>query len=190
MRNLFLIILSLSSVTYGDNWGVSSGSGEFKDIGKGFFVGGLYTVPIAKRFCITTDIKYWRMNYENSIGIRTLSCEFSDLSLSETAKWKMNFKRFIPYLGIGIGLHSLKNYVKDIKDYEGLRITDYYALNYNTAEFHTGMGIERPFQRFTIACGIRYSIILIPEKEINLFYTRGSVNAIYLSIAVFIPLKR
>lgn len=147
-------------------------------------LGAHYLVDLSKRFAICEELEYWQKEMKEIEGTRSKECIFSSLSFRETLfftlnKWGLEFK-----LGPGMGIHLLKNYVKEQNIYGDYRITEYYSLTSNPIGFHidTRVGVKLP--RVLLSCGVRFGIILLPPDEQNLFYTRGDIKETIYSIGV------
>ena len=175
-------------------WGVGGGFLRVEEMGVAPILSAHYLVEIRENLLIHESVGHWQKHYEEIEGTRSKECEFSGLSFNETLlfrlnKWKRcNLKGCDLNMSIGagpgMGIHLLKNCVKDRMESGGWIITEYYALNANTIGFHISMVAEVGFKKFSISALVRSGIILINQEGENLFYTNGDIRETSCSICL------
>lgn len=177
-----MILISLLLI---QSWGIGGGIIEISGRGIAPLVSTHYSIDISDNFLIRESLEYWQKVHIEAQGTRNKNCKFSGLSFTETALVKFNRGNISIGGGAGIGIHLLKNYVKDRKESGSWIITDYYALNSNAIGFHIETSVGSEFQKFSLTGGLRWGIILVDGECENIFYTRGNIQerAYYLCLS-------
>lgn len=165
-------------------WGIGIGPLFLDEIGYTPLVGIYYLVEISDRFWVCESMEYWQKGYNEIEGTSSKECTFSSLSFVETGF--LRFKRWKAELGLGpgIGLHLLKNRVKERNEYGSWIITEYYCLTYNSIGFHIEAKAGIKFSKISLSGGARVGIVLLSPVEENLFYTRGNLKEVVYLLSI------
>ncbi len=143
-----------------------------------------YFIDLAPRFSIYEEMEYWKKDCKEVEGTRSKECVFSSLSFQETIFFTLLKRKMELKLGPGIGIHLLKNYVKDRRKEGGWIITEYYTLNSNPIGFHIASLAEFNFSKFLLSGRVKFGVLLLEPGEENLFYTIGDIKEIVYSIGI------
>ena len=143
-----------------------------------------YFIDLSSKFSICEEVEYWQKGYREVEGTRSKKCVFYSLSFQETvfftlSKGKTRFK-----LGPGIGIHLLKNFVKERRKEGDWIITEYYTLNSNPIGFHIASLAEFNFSKISFFGGVKFGILFLASEKENLFYTTGALKEIVYSTGI------
>ena len=167
-------------------WGIGGGVLSLQEIIVSPVVGIYYGIEISDRFWICESMKYWQTGYREVVGTSSKDCVFSALSFTETGLLKLKMGKIELGTGPGIGLHLLKNRVKERNEYGGWSITEYYCLNSTSVGFHIDGEIGFRVKQLVISIVGRTGMLLLNPNEENLFYTRGNLTEVnYLLRVLF-----
>ncbi|MCK4353489.1 hypothetical protein KAW65_08805 [candidate division WOR-3 bacterium] len=158
------------------SWGIGGGILSFDTRGEIPLFNVHYLIEIKENFVICESMEYWQKPYKAIEGTRSKECQFSDLSFKETALFKLNMGKISIGIGPGLGIHLLKNCVKDRKECGSWIITEYYTLNSNSIGFHIETIGSIKFSDFLLSSVVRWGLIFVNNKPENLFYTQGNIK--------------
>jgi len=148
-----------------------------KRVGASAYYG--YGVAVDK-YMVMISVGYWQVRRVFDYEVTSYKCEFSDLWGGVALK-----KKIAPFvIGVGIGMHTLKNYVEQTTSYPGWKIIEYYAIN----KFTVG-GFATCELRLTdrVGIGLSWHYLLLPEPYMHLFFGTGNIS--YAMIVIFLTIK-
>jgi hypothetical protein len=166
--NLILFFLQL--------WGIEGGVLFLNNMNNILLTGVYYGIEITNNFLVCESIKYWRKKYKEVEGAREKECIFSGLSFVGNAVFKLRKGKLGIEGGPGIGIHLLKNRVKEKNEYEDWIVIDYYCLTSNTLGLHLESSISIKVAQISLSIGTRRGFIFLHPGEENLFFSRGNLK--------------
>ncbi|MBI4723436.1 MAG: hypothetical protein HY769_10675 [Candidatus Stahlbacteria bacterium] len=167
-------------------WGIGGGVLSIPKIITSPVVGIYHGIDISDRVWICESMRYWQAGYQKVKGTSSKDCVFSAMSFTETGLLKLKAGKLEFSAGPGIGLHLLKNRVKERNEYKDYIITDYYCLNSTAIGFHIDGEIGFRVKQLLVSIIARVGAILLNPNEENLFYTRGNLTEVnYLLRVLF-----
>jgi hypothetical protein len=159
-------------------WGIGGGILSLGDIEYAPFAEAHHQIEINRVFSICQSMEYWQKEHNETEGAKSRESVFSALSLVETGFFRVKRGMVEFRLGPGIGLHLLKNRVKERNRQGSWVVTDYYCLNSNPVGCHLTGAVSVQFARWRLSTGAKIGVLFLNPGEENLFSTVGNLKRI------------